>query len=580
MSTWCKRAAFSLPLAVAGLSAQAQTQDEPVRWVSTATKGFLNSAQMHTLTAVPQLEAASGELMRIIVGMKVHDYGKLRDLASAVTRRGDPNFRNFLTTQRFMDRFAPTERQIERVSAYLRGKGFTNIQVSANRMLISAEGTAGAVKRAFNTPIVRMQKDGRTVYANSSVAQVPDSLGDSVLSVLGLQSVTRVHMMSRTGPHTQKKSAAGIEQGHHPLDFQHIYNASELPTAADTSVAIVTIGGAELAKRDLTEFTKRSHLPVVEVATVKGGKASGNYADLWEGQLEWALDSQSMLGAAGGRVKEMIFYASDLDAPGNAGLTEAFNRVVTDNRAKVINVSLGWCEADAYAEGALETEEQLFTIAVAQGQTFSVASGDEGPYECNNRGFPNGGDYSLSWPASSPHVIAVGGTTLFTHEDGTYASETVWNEGLDETGKLWASTGGYSAFLPMPSWQRTLKVSPAPAGRAVPDIAFDGAQSTGALILSAGREMQVGGTSLSAPLFAGFWARVQSANENIMGSPAASIYSNVAATPVLVHDVTDGSNGYNGYGYEATKGWDYATGWGSFELSRFARYVAHHPFAR
>ncbi|MFP3560789.1 peptidase S53, partial [Paraburkholderia sp. SIMBA_049] len=90
---------------------------------------------------------------------------------------------------------------------------------------------------------------------------------------------------------------------------------------------------------------------------------------------------------------------ADLNAAGNTGLTQAFNRAVSDNTAKVINVSLGWCETDANADGTLDAEEQIFTTAAAQGQTFSVSSGDEGVYECNNRGYPDGGNYTVSWPA-------------------------------------------------------------------------------------------------------------------------------------------------------------------------------------
>ncbi|WP_336078023.1 hypothetical protein, partial [Klebsiella pneumoniae] len=83
----------------------------------------------------------------------------------------------------------------------------------------------------------------------------------------------------------------------------------------------------------------------------------------------------SIVGAAGGAVGKLAFYMADLNAPGNTGLTKAFNKAVTDNTAKIINVSLGWCENDASADGTLDAEEAIFTTAAAQGQTFSVSSG-------------------------------------------------------------------------------------------------------------------------------------------------------------------------------------------------------------
>jgi pseudomonalisin len=578
ISTWCKGAAFALPLVVTGLSAHADGARSI--WVDTATKAFLTSNQQRAFAASPQMEAPSGEPAHIVVSMKANDFGKLRDLAHVVTTRGASDYQQFLTPQSFLDRFAPTPRQIERVTAYLRQNGFVGIKVSDNRMLISADGTVGTVKRAFNTPIVHFQQNGRMMYANAATAQVPEEFGDSVLAVLGLQNVTRAHTMAITGPRTQATTLAnGVAKGHYPMEFSAIYTADKLPKASNTVVGIITIGGANQATSDLAQFTSANNLPPVNVSTVKTGDPSGNYDDDQGGQIEWDLDSQDIVGAAGGEVQRLIFYAADMNASGNTGLTQAFNQAVTDNIAKVINVSLGWCEADAYSDGTMAAEDQIFTAAVAQGQTFSVSSGDEGVYECNNRGNPDGSTYSLSWPASSPNVIAVGGTTLYTGSNNAFASETVWNEGVDGSGKLWASTGGFSSFEPMPVWQRTLKVSPRPAGRAVPDISFDAAQTTGSLIYTSDGIAQVGGTSLSSPLFVGFWARLESAHSNSLGFPASKLYSAVAATPSLVYDVTAGNNGYDGYGYKAGPRWDYPTGWGSLRMASLAAYINRHPFA-
>ncbi len=577
MLNWRDRAAL-LPLLVAALSAHAA--DGPTNWVDTATKGFLTPAQLRTFNAAPQTEAPQGEPIRVVVSMKARDFGKLRDLADAVTRRANANYHQFLTLDGFLERYAPTQRQVERVVAYLRENGFVNITVSRNRMLISADGTSGTVKRAFHTPIVHFMKNGRLVHANAATAQVPQALGDSVLAVLGLQNVTRAHTLAIAGPRTQTKTlAAGTAKGHYPMEFSTIYGADSLPPASNTAVGVITVGGANQATSDLAQFTSANNLSPVNVSTVKTGAPNGNYDDDPEGQIEWDLDSQNVVGAAGGAVEQLVFYAADMNAPGNTGLTQAFNEAVTEGIAKVVNVSLGWCEADAYTDGTMAAEDQIFTAAVAQGQTFSVSSGDEGAYECNNRGLPDGATYSLSWPASSPHVIAVGGTTLYTRPDGSFADETVWNEGIDENGKLWASTGGFSAYERAPSWQRALSVSPKPAGRAVPDLSFDAAQSTGALIYTSEGIAQVGGTSLSSPLFVGFWARLESAHSNSLGFPASSLYSAISATQSLAFDVTSGNNGYGGYGYNAGPRWDYPTGWGSLRMKEFAAHVDRHPFA-
>lgn len=535
---------------------------------------------MRTLAAAPEAQVTAGQAAHVVVSLRVRDMKKLEALGRAVNERGNAQHGRFLTPEAFLAEFAPTQEQVQKVVEHLRQSGFVNVRVSKNRLLVSADGTAGTVKTAFNTPLVHFHKGSRAVFANSAPAEVPEPLGGTVLSVLGLQNVTRVHTMAVKGPRTQPKpDAAGIETGHYPLEFGAIYGAGSLPTAARTTVGVITIGGAGQATQDLRQFTDANGLAPVNVAAVPTGDPNGDYSDDEESQGEWDLDSQNIVGAAGGAVNQLIFYEADLAASGNTGLTQAFNQAVSDNTAKVINVSLGWCETDAQADGTVAAEDQIFAAAVAQGQTFSVSSGDEGVYECNNRGYPDGRTYSISWPASSPNVIAVGGTTLFT-SSGKWARETVWNEGLDGSGKLWASTGGVSVVEPRPSWQSTLSATPKPIGRAVPDISFDAAQGSGALVYSYGEIQQIGGTSLSSPIFVGLWARLQSAHSNTLGFPASSIYSAVKSTPSLVHDVTSGNNGYSGYGYEAAAGWDYPTGWGSFIMSNLASYVNSHPFGQ
>ena len=573
-----RTAALALPLVAAAPPSHADAG--PTAWVGTETRAFLTPQQMRALAATPQALVTPGEKAHVVVSLRVRDMAKLEALGQAVNERGNSQYHRFLTPEAFLSEFAPTEAQVQKVVAYMRKNGFVNIRVSKNRLLISADGTAGTVRTAFNTPLVHLRKGNRTVFANAAPAEVPEALGGTVLSVLGLQNVTRAHTMAVRGPRTEAKTMTiGTEMGHYPTEWPRIYGATTLPTASSTAVGIITIGGANQATQDLNQFTQANDLARVNVSAVQTGDPSGDYSDDPNGQGEWDLDSQDIVGAAGGAVGQLIFYEADMAASGNTGLTQAFNQAVSDDTAKVINVSLGWCEADAQADGTVAAEDQIFAAAVAQGQTFSVSSGDEGAYECNNRGYPDGSTYSISWPASSPSVIAVGGTTLFT-SNGKWASETVWNEGLDDSGKLWASTGGISRVEPLPSWQKALSMSPQPTGRAVPDISFDAAQGSGALVYSYGQIEQIGGTSLASPIFVGLWARLESAHSNSLGFPASSIYCAVRAAPSLVHDVTSGNNGYRGYGYRAAKGWDYPTGWGSLIMSNLASYVNSHPFAQ
>ncbi|SIT49786.1 Pseudomonalisin [Paraburkholderia ribeironis] len=565
-----RRLACAVPLVFSAAAAHATTD-----WVDTHTNAFLTGPQLMARNAAPSLELADGEITDIVVSLNLRNAAQLEQLGHDVNQPGNAHYRQYLTPEQFLVSYAPTEAQVKSVVDYLRKSGFVNVEVAPNRLLVSARGTAGTVKTAFNTSLVHYQDASRSGFMNASKAQVPRALGDAVGSVLGLQNIARAQPMLRIGNVEKPQAlAAGTATGHYPKEFPGLYNATGVPTAAGVTVGIITMGGVSQTLKDLEQFTSSNGYGTVTTQTEKtnGTGTTGSYSDNPFLQSEWDLDSQSIVGSAGGQVGKLIFYMADQNAAGDTGLTQAFNRAVWDNTAKVINVSLGWCETDADKDGTIDAQEQIFTTAAAQGQTFSVSSGDEGAYECNNRGFPDGTNYTVSWPAASPHVLAIGGTTLYTTSTGAFSNETVWNEGLDPTGKLWATGGGVSTILPAPVWQSG-------SNRRLPDVSFDAALSTGAYIYNYGQLQQVGGTSLAAPIFTGFWARLLAANGTSLGFPAGDLYRAIPSNPSLVrYDVVSGNNGYQGLGYKAGTGWDYPTGFGSLSITNLNELIRSGRF--
>ena len=228
----------------------------------------------------------------------------------------------------------------------------------------------------------------------------------------------------------------------------------------------------------------------------------------------------------------------------NDDILAAFNRAVSDNTAQVINVSLGECETGAQSSGFVAAADQVFQQALALGQTFSVSTGDSGSYEC--------GDHTSrqSYPAVSLYVMAIGGTTTTTDADGNYLSESAWSNG----------GGGPSITETAPDWQLAANVLGRSKKRGVPDISFDANPASGALVIVRGTPMAIGGTSLSAPIFTGFWARILAANSNVTSFPATLLYPLAARA---FNNITTGSNG----GFKTRTGRDYTTGWGSVNIS-------------
>ncbi|NID15089.1 PKD domain-containing protein [Luteibacter yeojuensis] len=581
--------AAMLPVAGTQTLAAASTTGTPV-----ASGYALNMTGSPHIDGAAVTAMAADQPLHISVSLKLRNPDQLQSFLAAVTTPGNPLHGKFLTPDQFKARFAPTQAQVDKVVAHLQKAGFTNIEVAPNNLLISADGNVGAATNGFHTSIKRFNANGREYFANDTPALVPAELGDAVQSVLGLQNVSVKRPLNHiykpenvTVPGSSMTTqAAAATTSHNPQDFAAIYGGSGVTAATGTTVAVITWGSITQTVTDLNSWTAGAGLPTVNSTITKVG--SGTFANDPDSNVEWSLDSQSIVGIAGG-VQHLIFYTSangNSSSGGitNAGITATFNRAVTDNQAKLINVSLGEDETAAEQSGTQAADDAIFQQAVAQGQTFSVASGDAGVYQWSTD--PQTGSpgyvansagtvkidlnhYSVSEPASSPYVIQVGGTTLST-SGSSWTGETVWNEGLAAVSpptynnqRLWATGGGTSLYETAPSWQSSVSSSTKRVG---PDISFDAASASGAIIRANGSNYQVGGTSLASPLFVGAFARIESAAGNAIGFPASKFFQDFPTHASLLHDVTSGNNGYQNHGYTAASGFDEATGFGSFDI--------------
>jgi kumamolisin len=181
--------------------------------------------------------------------------------------------------------------------------------------------------------------------------------------------------------------------------------------------------------------------------------------------------------------------------------------------------------------------------------TITVACGDDGSTD-------GGTGNNVDFPASSPHVLACGGTTL-RGSGTTISSEVVWNELASGEG---ATGGGVSNLFPLPTWQASSKV-PAPTtpggGRGVPDVAGDADPATGYEVRVDGETMVIGGTSAVAPLWAGLIALANQKNGVAAGFANPTLYGVGAAK--AFRDITQGNNG----AFAAGPGWDACSGQGS-----------------
>ncbi|MBV9302111.1 MAG: S8/S53 family peptidase [Acidobacteriaceae bacterium] len=588
------------------------------QWVSTATKALpLKNATL--LGAVP-----ASTPMHIVVGLQVRNQSQIQPTLKRMITAGDPLYGQFFTVSQFVAQFGPTTAQVQAVENYLSSYGFKNLRVEENQLLVQGDATAGAVEAAFNTSLAQFSENGKTLIANTVDAQVPMSLAGTVSAVLGLNNVQALH----TGATKLTACSPGpcgtpdpANEVYSPWQYQIAYDAAypnesnpnatglkqKLATGSTTSIGIIAEGNLGCINKnsncpvavtqpppvsgapnsnstgvihDLYLFEQFYKLPATPVTIVYAGIPSPDTS----GAGEWDLDSQSSTGIAV-QAKNLYFYVATSLTDSDIAL--AINKAVTDNKVKGFNMSFGECEDFPYLDGAMTVDDIAFAEAALQGITPFASSDDQGsacPVVGTN-GVPLSGPPDTSYPASSPYVIASGGTNLLTQADYTYSIETAWE----------ASGGGPSYFETPPFWQAykgsgTVAIVPSaeinsqvgcPTGcRGVPDVAMC-AGGTGLAICSAntyvaGTTELIGGTSLSSPLSMGSWARIvadhlkyQKVNLGFAGPLIYQLANGAAAGPPPVapsslyfNDVQTGSNGL----FSALPGYDYVTGLGSWDI--------------
>lgn len=532
-------------------------------WVNTATQ----AVPMKNVLASP---LAAQQQIHVVVGLKGRNKAQLDALVAAIGNPKSAQFGHTITAEQFNATYAPTASESQAVVSYLQSMGLTSIEVADNRLTVSAWGSAANVQKAFNTELVSFVSGGKTVYANRTAAQVPVALNGIVSAVLGLHSLdnmrTQIQHASATGAAKPNVVRAGSKPNVSPPDpgtlistysgpmYQAAYDAGSTPTGWGTTVGIIMQGDVSGVPADLRQYEHEFGLPQVPYEIVVTGLPSTDTA----GIDEFDLDSQSSSGIAGNLKKSIWYVASTLTDP---DLTMAYSKAISENRIKALNISIGGCESLEFLSGAMLVDDLIFEQGAVQGITVFTSSGDGGA-SCQlliNAGQPVVLS-AVEYPASSPYVVSVGGTSLFTNADGSYNFETTWV----------STGGGTSLWETAEPWQNgvvPLGGSPL-AQRGIPDVAMVGDPNIGgAAVVVNGADTGVGGTSLSSPLSMGVWARMQTAHGNCLSFAAPIFYATygqpTGTASLDLHDIVLGDNIL----FPALPGWDYTTGLGTFDIA-------------
>jgi kumamolisin len=505
----------------------------PASGSSTAKVALPNSVNPAVNTSTRVRDLAPDTAMSFAVTLKLRHPRRLDRFLRAVTTPGSGKYHQFLTPGEFRAEFGPPRDAVRRTTRFLSSRGLRVTRVSGNGQVIDVSGTAGTVERALDTELARFTgRHGRSFFAATAAPRLPAGVASVVRGVVGLDD----HAVPRHFSHAE---AAAAHDGMSPQQLRQAYDLGPLGGGAGTTIAYWEFDGYDTT--NLTAYDKAYGLPQVAPTTV--GVDGAHYdGKPGAGQLEVELDLEIGHGIAP-KAKQLVYEAPNNDK----GQIDMAAKIASDAKADVVSISWGYCEPDSTRSSMTSTSAAI-KQGVAEGITYVAASGDQGSTDCALSATGSSTD-AVDYPASDPNVTGVGGTTLTTGDDGGYQSETAWS----------GSGGGVSTVFDKPSWQRG-----GGNKRTVPDVAADADIDTGYAVYSGGAWTKVGGTSATAPLWAGFLA-LDVARHGRLGNPNPELYG-LGRGPAL-HDVTSGSNG----AFQAGPGYDQVTGWGSPDGAKLSR---------
>jgi len=587
-------------------------------------------ATAHNRAGTADPSAAVG--FRVYLGWQ--DATAASSLAQAVSDPASSSYGHYLTPAQFRARFAPTRAQVGAVRSWLRSQGFSVEYTPQNNHYVSAGGTVAQAAAAFGASFGMYRVDGLTVRSPSENVSVPSSLASIVSGVVGLDdSAQFVRTDSRAGDapppaafvsaspcstYWGQSQATGFTNpygtgtlpyapcGYTPQQVKGAYGISGYDGSGQT-VAIIDAYAAPTITQDVNQWSVNRGLPTLAPNQFTQVVAPGTYrhpeAGLRQDPQGWygeeTLDVEAVHGMA---PAANIVYVG---APNNfQDLDAALNHVVDRHLASIVTNSYGF-PTELLPPGYIKPYQDTITQGVIEGIGIYFSSGDKGD-ESQTVGYT-----TADWPASSPLVTAVGGTSLAVGASNNYLFETGWGSTTSSwTGTTWSPTppgpwlygsgGGVSRIFAEPSYQQGVVpagvfTAQGRTGRAVPDISAVGDPNTGYLIGETQTfpdgsvkysEYRIGGTSLSSPLIAGIMALANQAagrtlgfvNPLLYGLAGSTAYTDVvnpASTVAVVRtNYVNGVDATGGRSYvlrtmnqtlslRTTPGWDDVTGLGT-----------------
>ncbi len=564
-----------------------------------------------TMIAAGGLEASRTLAMSVTLALR--NQAQLEQLLADQQNPSSPEYHHFLTPEEFAARFGPAD--FDSVRDWLVSEGF---QVNAVNRATRVIQFAGTVAQAEHTFAVAIQRFDGAAFGPANDPQIPARFAGVIGHIHGLDnlSASAAGVMARDIQPVAQTSEAPVDAAagssapglrvngfNRPFfgagDFYTFYNETPLIASGLKGASCIgLVGDSRYAPGAVAAFNSKFRLGASHITTVLADPGNPQFNG---DEVEADLDVEWSHAVAPGAATR--FYLGN-DATFQVDpIADAIAAAVSEDQCPVISISFGFCGApDNFYTGVLDP---LFMQAAAQGQSIITITHDDGAaylqFDPTLQRCVAGNSAAVSEMAADPNVTAMSGTAFTPNfnpsgNDVGHVPERVWNDPADGIGSGGATGGGVSSIFAKPAFQSGAGV-PNDGKRDVPDLSLIASPNFPGSFFVASRSCanaktgctgkgglidgMIGGTSLSAPTFAGIANLISQATGAGLGNMDPTIYSlaNHDLAGSGFRDVTTGNNTFNGVsGFTAGADYDLCTGWGTIDAATFvAAYAATLP---
>jgi len=606
-------AVIILLCAVPGLS-QSESADRLTSPIVAAKRTVTNGVHSQATKQNDLGRVAGTEVFHRLVLLTKRSAAQEADLEELLQEQQDsnsPQYHRWLTPTAFGARFGPSANDMAKITSWLQAQGFTVEKPSNGRQYILFTGTSAQLESAFQTEMHRYGVKGKAYFANATPASIPTALAPAVSGFASLNSFAQFtpqyHLAANsqngvqsTGTIPQIKIQNTAMTG--PADLSAIYDAGPLAEAnvLGQGQSIALIEESNIVLQDVKDFRTIAGLPAATVNVIVNGQDPG----LVFGEETEAIADVEYAGALAPDAVLNVIVTATTELNQGIDLSTAY--AVDNEISPVTSLSYGGCETlnDTFAPNAVALFKAAYEQGAAEGISHFVSAGDYGGDACGYTGLSLG--FGVNAIGDSPWNVSVGGTEFIMPDPSAYfpppsytatayIPESTWNDSENpEDGRPLAGGGGVSINFTKPAWQTGPGV-PADGARDVPDVSLVAGDNLDYMVCEAdeggvcsqGYAIGLIGTSLASPVWAGIQALVNQKNNEVggAGNPNPAYYRLAAGSNSPFHDITVGDTNVPDncfyeilsefcdgapdlVGYEATPGYDLATGLGSVDVNK------------